>query len=196
VAEELIEHDEEELIARATVAEMIYPFYVPEIRAEMARILARPKCAAFVKQLIELVSSSAQPTNTLVEGGDLLKIFDKVTANPNGLVRTGDAANGAIGGANFAWGSLANGTARIQVGNYLPGIPFITRKQLKLDYINSDAKICIHECIHHAGKLLYTDEQCARAVSVMNGNNPALPATTDRFKFSDYWDIQLRRSYK
>ena len=190
---------EEEKILPDDVTKIIYPFDVPGIRAEMARMLSIPKCAAFVKQLLDLVSKHAQPDNTLVAGGDVLKVFDTVMAQ-KGLIRANDTANGADKrGANLALGSIERGNAQIQVGTFRPGVP-VTREELKPQYLKSDARICLHETLHHSGRLVYSDQEFAIAASALNGNNPALPApdpTRDmRFVFSQYWDGELRKSYK
>lgn len=177
---------------------LIFKFDVPAIRAEMARLLARPKCATFVRELLSRVSQNASPGNTLVEKGDVLKVFDIIVKEPKGLVRTGDTANGAIGGANFAHGSFEGKNARIQVGNFTSGP--LTMTELAAKYVESDAAICIHETLHHCGRLVYSDREFAIAVSLMNGNNPPLPIPPpdidSRFKYSDYWDKELRKTYK
>jgi len=66
-------------------------------------------------------------------------------------------------------------------------------------YVKSDACICIHETLHHCGRLVYSDQEYAIAVSAMNGNNPPLPVPPpdidSRFMFSNYWDQALRKTY-
>ena len=184
---------DDELLTPDQVARMNHPFDIEGIRREMEKMLSKPKCAAFVKQLLELAVKNGAADNKLVENGDVVKIFDKIVSQ-RGLVRAGDTANGAIGGASFASGRIKDGTARIQIGVFRPGQP-ITRKQARLEYLKNDACFCIHETLHHASELGYSDEDFAIAVSTMIGNNPELPATTDSFKFSKYWDTELRKSY-
>lgn len=187
-----------EKIKPAEAAKMIFPFDVAGIRAEMERLLGRPKCATFVKRVIELVSKNASPANRLVENGDVLKVFDRVMSQ-RGLVRAGDAAHGALPGANFADGSIEGKDARIQVGNIRPGAD-VTLEELAAMYVKSDARFCIHETLHHCGRLVYSDQEYAIAASAMNGNNPPLPIPPpdidSRFLYSQYWDAELRKTFK
>ena len=187
-----------EKILPEDASKMIFPFDVAGIRAEMARLLGIPKCGNYVRQLLDLVSRNAQPANKLVEGGDVLKVFDLVQKQ-RGLVRAGDKAHGALPGANFADGSIEGGNARIQVGNVRPGAA-VTMDELKAMYVKSDARFCMHETLHHCGRLVYSDQEYAIAASTINGNNPPLPVPppgpNSRFIFSQYWDAELRKSFK
>lgn len=188
----------EERIQPQDAAKMIFRFDVPAIREEMARLLARPRCANFVRELLDRVSRNASPANRLVANGDVLRVFDIVLTEQRGLVRAGDAANGALPGANFASGSIEGNNARIQIGNIRPGAP-VTLEELAARYVKSDARICIHETLHHCGRLVYSDQEYAIAVSSMNGNNPPLPIPPpnidSRFMYSSYWDGELRKTY-
>jgi hypothetical protein len=170
---------------------MIFPIDVAGIRKELERMVSSPKCSEFIKDLLAETAKHAAPGNTLVEGGDVLKIYDKVQSQ-KGMVRSGDTAHGAAPGANFALGSIATGDARIQIGNFRPGAP-LTLDELKEAYLKSDAPIALHETLHHAGRLVYSDQEFAIVVSMMNDNNPPLPNTSDRFAFSNYWDTELRK---
>ncbi|MDT5295421.1 MAG: hypothetical protein QOJ76_2301 [Acidobacteriota bacterium] len=186
---------EAEKIRPEDAARMIFPIDVAGIRAELARMLKTPDCANFVKQLLDVVSKNAAPGNTLVAGGDILKIFDLIQTQ-KGMVRSGDTAGGAIPGANFALGSIATGNAQIQVGNFRPGLP-VTAQELKTLYLKSDAQISMHETIHHAGRLVYSDQDLAIVVSMLPPlPRPPLPTTVDRFKFSQYWDAELKKHCK
>lgn len=187
----------DELIDPADAARMIFPFDLPAIRAELARMLSRADCANFIRDLLERVSESSVPGNDLVEGGDLLRVFD-VILSQRGFIRAGDVARGAQPGANFALGSIGVGNAAIQIGNILPGGP-VTLAQLEEMYVQSDARFALHELIHHAGTLVYSDQDLAIVVSAMPGS-PPLPTPTsppnplrDRFLYSRYWDRELRR---
>jgi hypothetical protein len=186
-------------IQPADAAKMIVPFDVAGIRAEMARLLGTPKCGKFVRQLLDVVSRNASPANKLVEGGDVLKVFDLIVKKPNGLMRAGDTEHGALPGANFAVGSIEGGNARIQIGNIRPGAP-VTMDELKAMYVKSDARFCIHETLHHSGRLVYSDQEFAIAASSLNGNTPPLPtpppSPNSRFIYSQYWDAELRKSFK
>lgn len=196
MSEETIEDVEK--IQPADAAKMIMPFDVHGIRAEMARLLSHKKCGDHVKALLEVVSANASPANKLVEGGDVLKVFDKVMSQ-KGLVRAGDKAKGALPGANFAGGSIEGGNAMIQIGNVRPGQP-VTMDELKALYVKSDAKFCMHETLHHSGRLVYSDQEFAIATSAINGNNPPLPTPAagidSRFVYSQYWDAELRKTFK
>lgn len=187
-----------ELIQPNDAARIIMPFDVAAIRAEMVRLLSIPKCGDYVKQLLDLVSRNASPGNALVAGGDVLAVFD-IVQQQKGLVRAGDTARGAFGGANFAGGSIKGGNAMIQVGNVRPGLP-ATRQELEAMYVQSDARFCIHETLHHCGELVYNDHEYALAASSLNGNNPPLPIPPPdmdaRFIFSQYWDAELRKTFQ
>lgn len=189
---------ENEKIQPGDAAKMIFPFDVAGIRAEMARLLSKPKCADYVKRLLNVVSRNASPGNTLVAGGDVLKVFDMVLTQ-RGMVRAGDTARGARPGANFADGSIEGGNARIQIGTIRPGAP-VTREELKAMYVKGDARICMHETIHHCGRLVYSDQELAIAASTLNGNTPPLPIPPpnldSRFLYSRYWDAELEKSFR
>jgi hypothetical protein len=184
----------EEKISPADAGRMIFPIDVAGVRAELARMQSVPDCANFVRQLLEQVSRNAAPANTLVANGDILKVYDLVQSQ-KGMVRAGDMARGAIPGANFALGSIGTNDAQIQIGNFRPGLP-VTAQELKSMYLKSDASIALHETIHHAGRLVYSDHDLAIVVSMMPGPRPPLPTTVDRFKFSQYWDAELRKHCK
>jgi len=195
-------HDE--FIDPDTANKMNMPFDVPGIRAEMERMLSIPKCRDFVKRLLAEVSKAA-PVNKLVAGGDVLKVFDMIMAQEMELpklVRACDFDNGADKtlNLNLAIGSIAGKDARIQVGSCRPG-KSVTREELKAAYLKSDARMCLHETIHHCGEHVYTDEQLARTVFLMNASSDALPVPTKpnqdmRTAYSQYWDAVLKKSYK
>jgi hypothetical protein len=188
----------DEKITPEEAGKMIFPFDVAGIRKEMAKLLGTPKCGNYVRQLLDIVSRNAQPANKLVAGGDVLKVFDTVQQQ-KGLVRAGDTAHGALPGANFAAGSIEGGNAMIQIGNFRPGAA-VTMDELKAMYIKSDARFCIHETMHHCGRLVYSDQEFAIAASSLNGNTPPLPtppsSPNSRFIYSQYWDGELRKSFK
>lgn len=183
-----------EKIKREDAAKMLFPVDVDGIRDKLEEFLKKPKCAAFVKELLAETSKHASPGNTLVEEGDVLRIYDLIQTQ-KGMVRSGDTANGAIPGANFALGSVGTGDAAIQLGNFLPGAD-MTFDELKAAYLMSDAKFSLHETLHHAGRLVYSDQEFANVVSEMNGNDPPLPLGANRFQFSQYWDKALRKTLK
>lgn len=182
----------EEKISPADAAKMIYPIDTVGIRSELEKLLSKPKCADFVKELIKRAAENAAPDNTVVAEGDVLKIFDLVLTQ-KGVVRAG--AEGSIPGANFATGSIATNNAGIQIGNFMPGAP-LTEDELKAQYLRSDGRIAMHETIHHSGRLVYSDQDLAIVVSTMPGNRPQLPTSGNRFEFSQYWDRELRNSFK
>jgi hypothetical protein len=173
-------------------AKMIFPIDVDGIREELKKILAKPNAAAFIKRLIAGVVKNAAPGNTLVEDGDVLKIYDLIQKQ-KGMVRSGDTARGAIPGANFALGSIATGDAGIQIGNFRPGVA-VTLQELKDAYLKSDAPFALHETLHHAGRLVYSDQEFAIVVSTMPGVSTPLPTSGNRFEFSHYWDTELRKA--
>lgn len=191
---ELLEPEKEnELLQPDEIAKMNHPFDVEGIKREMKKLLDKPKCSAFVKRLLELVGEKAAPGNKLVENGDVLKIFDMVLKQ-KGLVRAGDKANGAISGGSFASGSIKNGDARIQIGIIRPG-KAMTRAEAAKEYLRNDTWYCLHETLHHASELGYSDQDYAIAASIINGNKPELPSTDNRFTLSVYWDDDLRKTF-
>ncbi len=182
----------EDLISPQDAARMIFEIDTAGIRAELERLMSKPKCAEFVKELIKRASANAGPDNTVVAEGDVLKIFDLVLTQ-KGVIRAG--APGSIPGANFATGSIATNNAGIQIGNFRPGGP-VVRAVLKEMYLRSDGRVALHETIHHSGRLVYSDQDLAIAVSTMPGDRPPLPTSGNRFDYSMYWDRQLRNSCK
>ncbi|HWW77706.1 MAG TPA: hypothetical protein VNZ44_20045 [Pyrinomonadaceae bacterium] len=178
---------------------MNYPFDIPGIRAEMGRLLSKPRCRDFVQQLLASVES---PANRLVEGGDVLRVFDRIMAQPMAqpkLVRIRDFDNGAHPTLffNLAMGSLSNNTARIQIGGCWPPAP-VTRAELKAAYLKSDAAMCLHETIHHSGENIYSDQELAEVVSGMTGTPLRTPNPGQDIRpfYSQIWDRELRRSYQ
>lgn len=159
--------------------------------------MGNPACADFVKDLLGRVSSADNP---LVEGGNILGIFDRISQG-GGLVRSGGP--GSIPGANFALGGFATNDARIQIGNYLPGVP-VTAEELRRGYNRSDAGAGLHESMHHAGRNVYFDRDLALAVHARTGatiensrgQRPTGNPSTDRFIYSQYWDAELKKHCK
>jgi len=177
--------------------EMIFPIDTNIIREEMTRLIGKPNCAAFVRELLTRVSENAAPDNTLVAEGDVLKIFDLVLTQ-NGVIRAG--APGSLPFSpqfptgNCATGSIATNNAGIQIGNIIPGAP-VTHDELAALYRRGDGRVGMHETLHHAGRLVYSDQEFAIAVSTMPGM-PALPGGHNKFAFSQYWDRELRNSFR
>jgi hypothetical protein len=189
----------DEPIPPQTANAMNYPFDIPGIRAEMARLLNKPRCGQFVDQLLTLVET---PANRLVEGGDVLKVFDLIIAQQMAqpkLVRIRDFNNGAHPTLffNLAMGSLSNNTARIQIGGCRPPAP-VTRAELKAAYLKSDASMCLHETIHHCGENIYSDQELAETVSGMTGKALPIPGPGQDIRpiYSQFWDKELRRSFQ
>ena len=179
-------------ISPEDAARMIFPIDVQGIRKGLEKLLSNAKCSDFIKELLAETAKHAAPGNTLVEEGDVLKIYDLVQTQ-RGMVRAGDTAGGAQPGANFALGSVGTGDAQIQIGNFRPGAP-VSLQELKELYLKSDVPIALHETLHHAGRLVYSDQEFAIVVSMMGGNRPPLPVTSNRFEFSRYWDKELRKA--
>ena len=134
------------------------------IRANIAKILEAADASAFVKDLLSRVSSDSNP---LVEDGDLLRIFDKLTRpGQGGVVRA------RFGGGRMD-GSFQQGNATI----HLDGVGSLAdnsaefRKKFQLW---SDSDKIIHELCHASGLQSYSDFQLAVAVSQMD-NTPPLP---------------------
>ena len=165
------------------------------IRANLANAL-KDDCSGFIKDLLNRVSSDSNP---LVEDGDLLRIFDKLIGPGQGGVR-----RAPIGGGRMD-GSFEEGNATIHLqgvdSDILPDKTPEFRKEYQLW---SDSDKILHELIHAAGLLSYSDFQLAVAVSQM-ANTPPLPEkieltvnSTDAERriaaqtFSTYWDRVLR----
>jgi hypothetical protein len=145
-------------------------------------------CANFIKDLLSRVASDKNP---LVEGGDILKVYDLINSpSQGGMVRAG--APGSVPGANFALGSIKGGNATIQIGITIPGPP--TAK--------GDAIIALHETIHHTGQVPYSDEELAKAVyeqpdSPTLGEPPAGSTPTQiAYFYSNYWNTELKNHCK
>jgi hypothetical protein len=166
------------------------------IRANIENALKDPDCSAFIKELLSRVE---YVTNPLVEDGDLLRIFDK-------LMGQGGVVRAPIGGGRME-GSFeeGNATIRLEAAGSLPdNTPEFRREYL----LWSDSDKIVHELIHAAGKLSYSDYQLAVAVSQM-ADTPPLPEkieltvnSTPEERFhaaatpSTYWDGVLREHYK
>lgn len=182
----------QEKISPDEAGKMIFPVDTVGIRGELDKLMSKPKCGEFVKELIKRTSENAAPDNTVVAEGDILKIFDLVLTQ-NGVTRAG--APGSIPGANFATGSIGTNNAGIQIGNFRPGAP-VTLEELTAAYLKSDGRVTLHETIHHSGRLVYSDQDLAIVVSTMPGDRPPLPTSGNRFDFSQYWDRELRKTFK
>jgi hypothetical protein len=170
------------------------------IRANIAIILEDADASAFVRDLLSRVQSESNP---LVEGGDLLKIFDLLIGPGQGGVRRAPIGGGRMNG------SIKEGTATILLSGIGTGSvggdnsPEL-RKAFQL-FLDSD-KI-IHELCHASGSFSYSDEQLARAVSQMD-NAPPLPeiklpanptvqeATTFVHTMGTYWNRVLKQHCK
>jgi hypothetical protein len=152
-------------------------------------MLKNKDCADFIKDLPGRVASDKNP---LVEGGDILKVYDLINSpSQGGMVRAG--APGSVPGANFALGSVAGGNARIQIGVSYPG-PATAK---------GDAPIGLHETIHHSGRNVYGDDVLAKAVSEMTGTPiewRGQKLTGDPYKdvwiHSQYWNAELQKHCK
>jgi hypothetical protein len=168
---------------------MVFPIDTNLIRSDLERLLSIPKCADFVQDLLARASENAAPDNTLVAEGDVLKIFDLVLTQ-KGVIRAGAPGSQPptpkFPFANLATGSIATNNAGIQIGGVLPGAA-VTEDELAALYRKNDRRVALHETIHHAGRLVYSDHDLAIAVSTMPGR-PPLPANGNRAAFSAYWD--------
>ncbi|MDQ3802537.1 MAG: hypothetical protein M3416_01585 [Acidobacteriota bacterium] len=178
----------------------IQPFDIPGILSELERLLSNPDCANFIKDILGRVSARF-PDNPLVEGGDVLKIFDRISQG-GGLIRAGGPGS-AAGNPNYALGSFATNDARIQIGNYLPG-GTVTAEEFRMGYNRSDAGVGLHESMHHAGRNKYYDEVLAEAVNARTGapiqnsrgQRPTGNPLTDPYIYSQYWDAELKKHCK
>ena len=188
----LLGPDDEVFTDAAEAERIIFPFDVPGIRAAFVRIMADPDAASFIRELMERAEENASPVNPLVEGTDLLRLFDRILSQ-RGLIRAGDTARGAIvqpGFANFALGSVVTNNAGIQIGRKFPPVP-ITLGELKQSYLKTDTRTALHETLHLAGESFYDDRAYALVVSAMTNTPP--PPAGDRAANSRYWDAELRR---
>lgn len=182
----------ETMISPADAKKMIVPIDVAGVRRGMVALLAVPGVADFIRQLLQIVSRVAakdNPANTLVENGDVLKIYDLVQEQ-GGMIRAGQP--GYREGANYAYGSIPRGDATIQIGPFWPGAE-ITRSELTQRYLEQDTIYALHETLHLAGTRLFTDEHFAKGLCELLSKPELLPQTSDRFKFSKFWDKELRK---
>jgi hypothetical protein len=171
---------------------------VAGIRIEIELMLKDPKrdCAAFVQGLLERVDKG--DGNTLVDGGDIIKIFDRINSpDQKGMIRSGALGSyvnvNGVGGP-YALGKMAEHTARIQLGTIVPGPPTAF----------SDALIALHETIHHAGQHGYGDKALSLALSRWtgkpildpDGNPPSGEPGEDIRIYSAYWGTELANHCK
>jgi len=175
--------------------------YEPDIagiRAHLANALQDDNCSGFIKDLLSRVSYDGNP---LVEDGDLLRIFDKLVGPGQGGVVRNPIGGGRMDG-NFEGG---NATIHLEGAGSLPDNSPEFRKEYLLW---SDCDKIVHELIHAAGLLSYSDYQLAVAVSQMP-NSPPMPdmpvitensTPTERYHAaataSTYWNAILREHYK
>jgi RHS repeat-associated protein len=161
------------------------PIDADAIRADLQRRLS-PDCEKFLRDLINRVSRNNRD-NPLVEGGDVLKIFDLINSPAQGgIVRAGGP--GSKPGGTQANGSIAGGKAQIQLGVYwTPPMP--TAEGVRL----VDGQAALDETLHHAGEYVYYDYDYALAISQMPGM-PGLPKFTgdprseeNKWRFSNYF---------
>ncbi len=151
-------------------------------------MLKDEECAGFIKDLLGRVATDQNP---LVEGGDILKIYDLINSSKQGgMVRAG--APGSVAGANYALGTIATHNARIQIGVTIPSPATAA----------GDAPIGLHETIHHAGQHVYFDSDLAKGVSgkthtpiEWQGRRPT-GGPDDRFIYSQYWNAELKKHCK
>jgi hypothetical protein len=169
------------------------------IRANLA-IALKGDSSGFIKDLLSRVSYDSNP---LVEDGDLLRIFDKLIAPGQGGVR-----RSPIGGGRMD-GSFQEGNATIHLQGADPNtLPDKTPEFRKEYQLWSDSDKILHELIHAAGLLSYSDYQLAVVVSQMD-NTPPLPEkieltvdSTPHERYhaaatsSSYWDGVLRERCK
>jgi hypothetical protein len=185
-----------------------YPIDTAAIRREMERLLSKPRCAAFVTEVIQRVAENAEPDNTLVEDGDVLRIFDRIlqcqrTGRGRGVVRAGGPGS-LQGGGNFAAGDMESNSAWIQIGTFSYFGP-ITVGDWKRKYLENDGQFSLHESMHHAGMLRYDDKAYAIAVNAMIPGARPLPTpdeSTDAARwaadreYSRYWDRYLQETLR
>jgi hypothetical protein len=165
------------------------------IRARIANILSDPGASAFVKDLMGRVSSDSNP---VVEDGDLLKIFDKLTGPDQGGLRRSKFGGGRMNG------SFQQGNATIELGKAGTLPPQFT-PELRKDFQTwQDADCIIHELCHASGEQSYSDFQLAVAVSQMDNTPPLpdIPQITEHSTFeervhaavvpSTYWNAVLK----
>ena len=172
------------------------PIDVPAIRSEIERRLEDPACDTFIKYLLAEVSG--RRPDTLMEAGDVLKIFDRINTpwyGGRGMVRDGQPGSHELSGA-LAIGSFSRGTAQIQLGIYNTGVT--SAEQVRL----GDGRMALDETMHHAGLSVYYDYDYALAISKLPGM-PPLPDVPEkdrygagRYKFSNYWHPKLHEICK
>ena len=162
------------------------------IRANLAKALSVTDCANFIKNLLARVASNANP---LVEGGDLLKIFDRVLIDREGKRGGGEAT-----------GSFSEGNPRVGFTTTIFGGKR-TPEGMRGTYLHRDSLVALHELIHLAGWKGYDDEALANAASGLpdaaklkqlpfptGGSPEAIQSWV--LHYSNYWDTELRNHCK
>ena len=182
--------EDDQKITHEQAKKLIVPIDVKGVRARLVKVLEDPAHAEYIRELLRRVSATALVGNELVEGGDVLKIFDLIQKQ-RGMIRAGEpGSHVANTGGNFALGTIAGGDAGIQIGSVVPG-ETVTFGELKRRYLKSDTAYALHETLHHAGSHLYSDQDFAMAVHTLPGR-PSLPKEPHIAAFSRYWDDDLR----
>ena len=182
----------EPLLKKADANAKTIEIDVKNIREAIKQLLAFPEVAEFINKLLKLAAEvSEKPGNTLVENGDVLKVYDIInpvppdSSVPPGMFR---------GTGNRAHGCIALGNARIELGHTSSGAD-ITMTDLKKLWLRFDVPLALHETIHHAGRLCYSDKDLARAMcKLLNLDiDKELPTAAERTidGYSNFWHQKL-----
>jgi hypothetical protein len=152
------------------------------IRANLAKALQDKPCADYIKEILSRVASDKNP---LVEGGDLLKIFDVITGpGQRGLER------GVKFGAAQAFPSVRQGTAGIGFGIFIAGTFPVGGGALRQALLQSDSNSALDELMHLAGQDNYSDQRLAQAASKLR--EPGTPELKEiPFPEGDYTDPKV-----
>lgn len=167
------------------------PIDVDNVRRGLAWYLVDPKCASFISDLLNRVSTGDNP---LVADGDILAIFDTVRGQ-RGIVRDnsvgGGEARGSIGGRG--------GGAQLVIAPTRFGGNLTASEKTGIQ-LGIDIRVALHETIHFAGLNVYDDRALAAAVAAMTGTQAPGPtgrgALADAFANSAFWDAELRKHCK
>lgn len=187
----------EDKITREEARKMTFEINAEGVRKGLETVLADPKAAKFLRELLKLATEMAakrDPKTKLVEEGDLLRIFDTIMKQGR-LKRS--IRNGAVG-------FVGRGNASIEIGVILTLPESATKRELEEMYLKTDIPFILHETLHHAGTLTFFDEDYARAVCQMLGKDfdkelPRIEGEDEKAwirRCSRLWDKELRRRCK
>jgi hypothetical protein len=161
---------------------------VDDLENRIRKMVSKKPCADFIKNLINLTATSANPA----EFTDALKGLEKIKGPGQGGFVYGDTIKKFYGfDGGTVRGSIGGGKAQVELP--YPSPNRITNPRMAVDFANWQGRIqaetALHEILHLAGKNQFSDFDFARTVAAMRGVTP--PTFANARKASDYWNDAL-----